>query len=174
MAIHSGFKGSSDIILLLCFKTTSMVPGLPQCQWICLNSLRATQNGIHFPDDTFKCIFLKENLWILIEIPLKFIPKGPINNTRGVQGMWWRFVVWRYLSVCTGNNYSSACRSMLYVKCWSHGYLIPVTQSDKYSLLMHFYWMSNMFLWVEIFLFFVCYHVVSKRHSQLDYELNGL
>ena len=37
-----------------------------------------------------------------------------------------------------------------------------------------FYWMSNMFLWVEIFLFFVCYHVVPKRHSQLDYELNGL
>ena len=31
-----------------------------------------------------------------------------------------------------------------------------------------------MFLWVEIFLFFVCYHVVPKRHSQLDYELNGL
>ena len=38
----------------------------------------------------------------------------------------------------------------------------------------NFYWMSNMFLWVEIFLFFVCYHVVPKRHSQLDYELNGL
>ena len=37
-----------------------------------------------------------------------------------------------------------------------------------------FYWMSNMFLWVEIFIFFVCYHVVPKRHSQLDYELNGL
>ena len=50
----------------------------------------------------------------------------------------------------------------------------------KYSLLMqlkaprNFYWMSNMFLGVEIFLFFVCYHVVPKRHSQLDYELNGL
>ena len=37
-----------------------------------------------------------------------------------------------------------------------------------------FYWMSNIFLWVELFLFFVCYHVVPKRHSQLDYELNGL
>ena len=53
----------------------------------------------------------------------------------------------------------------------------------KYSLLMHcikikaprnFYWMSNMFLWVEIFIFFVCYHVVPKRHCQLDHELNGL
>ena len=37
-----------------------------------------------------------------------------------------------------------------------------------------FYRMSNMILWVEIFIFFVCYHVVPKRHSQLDYELNGL
>ena len=36
------------------------------------------------------------------------------------------------------------------------------------------YWMSNMFLSVEIFLFFECYHVVAKRHSQLNYELNDL
>ena len=59
----------------------------------------------------------------------------------------------------------------------------PRIKTNKYSLLMHcikikspanFYWMSNMFLWVEIFLFFVCYHVVPKRHNQLDYELNGL
>ena len=28
----------------------------------------------------FKCIFLSEDVWILIEISLKFIPKGPINN----------------------------------------------------------------------------------------------
>ena len=58
-----------------------------------------------------------------------------------------------------------------------------ISTINKYSLLMHcikikspvnFYWMSNMFLWVEIFLFFVCYHVVPERHSQLDYELNGL
>ena len=37
-----------------------------------------------------------------------------------------------------------------------------------------FYWMCSMFLWVEIFIFFVCYHVVPKRHSQLDCELKGL
>ena len=28
----------------------------------------------------FKCIFLNENVWIPIEISLKFIPKGSINN----------------------------------------------------------------------------------------------
>ena len=28
----------------------------------------------------FKCIFLNENVWIPIEISLKFVPKGSINN----------------------------------------------------------------------------------------------
>ena len=46
--------------------------------------------------------------------------------------------------------------------------------ASKLKAPRNFYWMSNMFLWVDIFLFFVCYHVVPKRHSQLDYELNDL
>ena len=45
-----------------------------------INTLRQRQNGRNFPDDIFKCIFLDENLWILIKISLKFVPKGPINN----------------------------------------------------------------------------------------------
>ena len=38
------------------------------------------QNGWQCPDDSFKCIFLNENVWISIKISLKFVPKGPINN----------------------------------------------------------------------------------------------
>ena len=49
-----------------------------QCK--ALNTLRPRQNGRHFPDDIFKCIFLNENAWIFIKISLKFVPKGPINN----------------------------------------------------------------------------------------------
>ena len=45
-----------------------------------LSTLRQRQNVRHFPDDIFKCIFLNENVWILIEISLKFVPKGPVNN----------------------------------------------------------------------------------------------
>ena len=30
--------------------------------------------------DIFKCIFFNENVWISIQISLKFVPKGPINN----------------------------------------------------------------------------------------------
>ena len=44
------------------------------------NTLRPRQNGRHFADDILKCIFLNENVWIPIEISLKFVPKGPIDN----------------------------------------------------------------------------------------------
>ena len=56
-----------------------------------VNTLRPRQNGRHFPDDIFKCIFLNENIWISIKISLKFVPKGPINNNPAlVQIMAWR------------------------------------------------------------------------------------
>ena len=43
------------------------------------------------PDDIFKWIFLYENVWISINISLKFVPKGPINNIPPlVQIMAWR------------------------------------------------------------------------------------
>ena len=57
--------------------------------WV--NTLRPKQNGPHFADDIFKCIFLNENAWILIKISLKFVPKGSINNIPAlVQIMAWR------------------------------------------------------------------------------------
>ena len=42
--------------------------------------IEAEKNGRHFPDDILKCIFLNENVWISVEILLKFVPKGPIVN----------------------------------------------------------------------------------------------
>ena len=55
------------------------------------NTLRPRQNGRHFPDDIFKCIFLNENVWFSIKISLKFVPKDPINNMPAlVQIMAWR------------------------------------------------------------------------------------
>ena len=46
-----------------------------------INTLRPGQNGRHFADDIFKCIFLNENASIPTKISLMFVPKGPINNT---------------------------------------------------------------------------------------------
>ena len=58
--------------------------------WV-LNTLRPRQNGRHFPDDMFKCIFLNENVWIVIKFSLKFVPKCSINNIPAlVQIMAWR------------------------------------------------------------------------------------
>ena len=45
-----------------------------------INTLRPRQNGRHFADDILKCIFWNENVTIPIEISLKFVPKGPIDN----------------------------------------------------------------------------------------------
>ena len=55
-----------------------------------INTLSPRQNGCHFADDSFKCIFLKENACISIKISLKFVPNGPINNISAlVQIMAW-------------------------------------------------------------------------------------
>ena len=45
-----------------------------------VNSSPPGQDGRHFPDDIFKCILMNEKFWILIQISLKFVPKGPIDN----------------------------------------------------------------------------------------------
>ena len=53
-----------------------------------VNTLRPRQDGRHYPDDIFKCIFLK---WISLKIWLKFVPKIPVNNIPAmVQIMAWR------------------------------------------------------------------------------------
>ena len=57
----------------------------------CLNTLRPRQNGRRFADDTFKRIFVNENVWIPIKISLKFVPECPNNNIPAlVQIMAWR------------------------------------------------------------------------------------
>ena len=56
-----------------------------------INTSRPRQNGRHFPDDIFKWIFLNENIWISIDVSLKFVANGRINNIPAlVQIMAWR------------------------------------------------------------------------------------
>ena len=63
----------------------------PYHNYIIINTLRPRQSDCHFPDDIFKWIFLNENVWISINISLKFVPRGPINNIPTlVQVMAWR------------------------------------------------------------------------------------
>ena len=59
-----------------------------QCILFCLHgkidgmfsSSSPRQNGCHFADDIFKCIFVNEKFRILIKLLLKFVPTGPIDN----------------------------------------------------------------------------------------------
>ena len=56
------------------------------------NTLRPRQNGHHFVDDTFKRIFLNENVGISLRISLKFVPMVRINSIQAlVQTMAWRW-----------------------------------------------------------------------------------
>ena len=54
-----------------------VITGLPHQRTI--NTLKPRRNE-HFADDVFKRIFFNENVWILIKISLKVVPKGPIDN----------------------------------------------------------------------------------------------
>ena len=69
-----------------------------KCHYFCtgvymcarFNTLRPRPNRRHFADDIFKCIFLNKNVWISINISLKFVPKGPIDHIPSlVQIMAW-------------------------------------------------------------------------------------
>ena len=42
--------------------------------------MRPKQNDRHFVDNHFKSISLNQDQWIWIDISLKFVPKGQINN----------------------------------------------------------------------------------------------
>ena len=60
--------------------------------YFAIDTLRPRQNGHHFADDIFTCIFFNENLCILIWMSLKFICKVTINNESSfVQIMAWHW-----------------------------------------------------------------------------------
>ena len=51
-----------------------------ELSWVWANSTPLGQNGCHFTDNIFRCIFVNEKICILSKISLKFVPKGPIDN----------------------------------------------------------------------------------------------
>ena len=89
---------------LWCIKLFVKYGFLEKCSWYNLpprlmgglhvsrvNTLRPRQNGRHFAEDIFKCIFMNENVWFPIKLSLKFVPKGLIKNIPElVQIMAWR------------------------------------------------------------------------------------
>ena len=58
--------------------------------WIMQDCSQREANGHRFADDLLNCIFLNENVWISINISLKFGFKDPINNIPALA----RIMVW--------------------------------------------------------------------------------
>ena len=71
----SFFGGAEGIIKVVLF--------LEKSRFCLFNALKPRQNGCHFTDDTFKCSSLNENVWILIDISLNFVPNdiSPLVQT---------------------------------------------------------------------------------------------
>ena len=63
------------------------------------------QNGHHFADNIFKCIFVNENFYILNKISLKFVPKGPMDDPALVKIMAWHQIGDKPLSGPCWPNY---------------------------------------------------------------------
>ena len=76
------------------FSACLIVPGHHQAQWwlqihTCFLLIRTLTHWGR--DNVFKWIFLNENIWISIKIPLKFVPRDPISNIPALaQIMAWR------------------------------------------------------------------------------------
>ena len=52
------------------------------------SSSQPGQNGRYLADDIFQCIFMNENFCIAIQILLKFVPKGQIDNKSALVQKW--------------------------------------------------------------------------------------
>ena len=73
--------------LMLSFISVKWNPSIP----IMIDTLRPRQNGRHFTDYFFNCIFLNENVWVSIKISLKCVPESTVYKKSSlVQVMTWR------------------------------------------------------------------------------------
>ena len=63
---------------LICTIDNSPIPFFMIYIYLFVNALRPEQNGHHFADDNFECIFMNEKVWMSVQISLKFISNGPI------------------------------------------------------------------------------------------------
>ena len=67
--------GQYFYLLLLCTGATLL---FVLCHRI--NTMRPKQNGRYFADGFFTCIFVDKDIFTLIKIYPKFVPKEPIGN----------------------------------------------------------------------------------------------
>ena len=109
----------------------------------CFNTMVLRQNGHYLADDTFKCIFVDENVRISIKISLTFAPKGLINNisaqvlimafiqpTSHYLNQWWLEHRHIYASLGLGE--------LKHVHKFQHTLSRGVVKKQEYDILYHF------------------------------------
>ena len=111
-----------------------------------LNTLGPRQNGRHFPDAIFKCIFFNENVWIVIKISLKFVPRDPIKNIPAlVQIRAWhrpgdkpsfliRWYDWLFKMAIEISKYPSTLNWPLYISVGQWHKLVIFLMCSKYII----------------------------------------
>ena len=122
-----------------------------------INRLRLRQNGRHFKDAIFKCIFLTENVWILINISLKFVPEGRINNIAAlVQIMAWCWPGNKSLS----EPIMYSLLNVLHLMCFENHVLrlpaFPLYQIRAHgaATMIYFYFIRELQIHIYIYSFF--------------------
>ena len=91
----------------------------------CVNSSPAAQNGHRFADDVFRCIFLNEDICILIEISPKFVPKGPIDDNPA-------FALWSKLGWNINKNAKVFFQE---IRIWTIGLFVQGPSSHRLALI---------------------------------------
>ena len=127
--------------------------------FIVFNTLRPMQNCRHFAD-IFKCIYLNENVWIWIEISMKFVPNVRINIIPTVV----QIIAWRLSGDKPLSGPMMASFWRIYASLGLNEWTLLVPTPEYFEMIKLITWllalaMNNISWWV-FFLFcfvFVCF-----------------
>ena len=90
--IHVSKRGHWGLICIMSESIDACSQKLQEAINVTTEHIEAETSCHHFADDIFKCIFLNENVWISLQISLKFVRNVQINNiTALIQIMAWHW-----------------------------------------------------------------------------------
>ena len=134
-----------------------------------VNSSPLGQNGRHFTDDIFECIFLNENEWISLKISVKFVPNVRINNIPvSVQIMDWhrpgdKQTSIQFQSIFNHSPIKGICwNCCATVILWSH---FALSRNDfAVGKILYRHLQSHMEPLTHWYVLFICPHYFKSNH----------
>ena len=130
-------------------------------------TLRPRQHRRYFDNDICKCFILNENIWILIQISMKFVPSGQTNNipdnslapTR-LQAIIWTNDGYLIMYICV--TWPQWVRVIS--RCLSRCTLTSIIEGTTRFVDIHLRYMGC-FLWKDCMIYGVWFHIVSQMNS---------